>query len=143
MFSCYNIWKPYSCYNKYLVRSVDSSANSFSPKHFGTSPWINIVLEASTIILFILSPIPFYCGVLWANIYLLIPFSSQNFTNSLEVNSPPRSDLKHFKFFPVSFSTKAMNSLNLLNASDFSFRKFYHIILEKSSVKIMKCLSPK
>jgi hypothetical protein len=53
---------------------------------------------------------------------LFISTSLQKFTNSLEVYSPPLSDLSILIFVSERFSIKALNSLNLLNNSSFDFK---------------------
>jgi len=42
----------------------------------------------------------------------------------------------------VSFSTIALNLLNTWNTSNFFFKKYTHVFLEKSSMKEMKYLFP-
>jgi hypothetical protein len=73
--------------------------------------------------LFFLSGTPFCCGLYGTVNYLLIPFSVQNSANSVEVYSPPLSDRKTLIYFLVWFSTRALNSWNLLKTSLLVFRK--------------------
>jgi len=52
--------------------------------------------------------------------------------NSLEVDSPPRRDIKALISKPFSFSTRA---LKFLKASNFCLRNYTYIFLLKSSMK--------
>ena len=81
--------------------------------------------------LFLLSDILFYSRVPGVETFLFTPLSMQNLLNSLEMNSPPLSDLKHFNLLLVSFSTLAKYHLNFSNASDFSL-KYIAIINKKN-----------
>ena len=54
---------------------------------------------------------------------LLIPCSLQYSLNSLDVNSPPLSDLKILILFTERFSTRALNSLNFSKTSSLFFKK--------------------
>jgi len=89
---------------------------------------------------FFLSATPFCWGEYGAVRNLLIPCSSQYFMSSDEMNSPPQSDLTDLIGLSVSFSTISLNLLNIWNTSDFSFKKYTHVFLEKSFMKEMKYL---
>jgi len=91
---------------------------------------------------FFLSATPFYWGEYGVVKNLLIPCSSQYFMSSDEMNLPPRSDLTYLIGMSVSFSNIASNLLNTSNNSDFSFKNYTHVFLEKSSMKEMKYLFP-
>ena len=69
--------------------------------------------------------------------------SSQKLKNSSEVNSPPRSGLRHLIMRSNSFSTKALNALNFSKALSLCFRSPIQHILEKSSINNMKYSSPR
>ena len=89
----------------------------------------NMVLAISYTILFFLSMTPFCWGVLAAKNYIFIPFSSQNYMNYFDMNSPPLSNFKHWILESISFSTISLNILKFLNASNFFFRQYVAIIL--------------
>jgi len=57
------------------------------------------------------------------------------------MNLPPRY-LTDLIGTLVSFSTIALNVLNTWNTSDFSFKKYTYVFLEKSSMKEFKYLFP-
>jgi hypothetical protein len=67
---------------------------------------------------------------------LLILASLQKEMSSLEVYSPPLSDLITFIFSSVRFSTSALNYWNLPNTSSLVFNKYNHVFLEKSSINV-------
>ena len=71
-----------------------------------------------------------------------MPCSSQYFIKVVEVYSPPLSDRRALMCLSVAFSTIILNFLNTSKASDFSFRKYTQVFLEKSSMKDMKYLLP-
>ena len=89
----------------------------------------------SGMVLFFLSAIPFFFGDLGTVKGCQIPFASQNSTNSLEVNSPPRLDLMALIWYPLSFSTTTLNFLNASKTFDFYFKKCTQVFLEKASIK--------
>ena len=96
-----------------------------------------IILAASSIDLFLLSTISFFSRVVGAYSYLLMLFTSKKMLNSFKVNSPLMSNLKYFIFTLDSFSTLFLKKLHISNASHFSIRNATHIILMKSSTKLM------
>ena len=73
---------------------------------------------------------------------LLIPCSLQKLSNYLDMKSPPLSDLRHFIFKSISFSTSALKYLNLLKATNFYFMRIIHVALVNSSTNNMKYFSP-
>lgn len=83
---------------------------------------------------------PFCWGVWDVVSCLFIPFVLQNCSNSAEVNSPPLSVLKQPILSPFSFFTSALNFLKLSKAADLVARKYTHVILVKSSMKVVKYL---
>jgi len=89
----------------------------------------NMVLTISHTTMFFLSTTPFCWGVLVVENCLLIPRSSHKLLNVFYVNAPPLSDLKHFIFKWVSFSTISLNILKHSNASDFFLWKQSSVIL--------------
>jgi len=93
----------------------------------------------SRIVQFFISATPFCCGEYEAVKNIHMSCSSQYFMNSVHVNSPPLSDRTVLMCLSVSFSTI---TLNFLNTSDFSFKKYTHVFREKSSTKEIKYLLP-
>jgi len=65
----------------------------------------NIVMAISSTTPFFLWTTPFCYSVLIVKNYLFIPCSSKNHWNDLDVNSQLLSNIKHFNFKSISFST--------------------------------------
>ena len=126
----------YTLFRVYTIVLTISSQN-VSETSFSN----NGALAASAIDLFLLLSIPFFPYVLGEDSCLLIQFSSQNILNSLEVNYPALSNIKYFILTQNSFSTPFLNILNLSKDLNFSLTNATHIILVKSSTKIIKYLS--
>ena len=89
-----------------------------------------IAFTSSMIDLLFLSTTPFCCGLYGKVSSLLILSCLQKYLNSLELNSPPVSNLKILIFFHERFSTRALNSLNLSNTSSFFFKKYIQVSRE-------------
>ena len=85
-------------------------------------------------ILFIISATSFCWGVYGLVFSRAIPKFLQNSSNSFLQSSPPLSVLYTYIFFFVWFSTRALNSLNMLKTSDFFLKKYIHVFLENSSM---------
>lgn len=92
--------------------------------------------------LFILPTTPFFWGLLAMQNYLPMPFRSQKLKNSCDINSPPLLYLQHLNFRSNSIYTKALNILNLSNASYLYFSKPIKHILLNSSINNMNYCSP-
>ena len=69
--------------------------------------------------------------------------TSQKLKKSSEVNSLPRSDLRHLILWSDSFSTKILKALNFSKASSLCFRSPIQQILEKLSMNNIKYSSPR
>ena len=60
--------------------------------------------------------------------------------HNLGGNTPHHYDLKVLIFWPDAFSSKAFNSVNFSQTSDFFLIKKTHVYLEKSSIKVIRYL---
>jgi len=76
-------------FDKYTAQSIASAQNSL-----GILFVFNMLRVILRIVIFFLSTTPFCCGDVGTIKRRRIPFASQNSLNSLDVNSPPLSDLK-------------------------------------------------
>ena len=114
--------------------------HAFAKKYSGR-PWpCGIALATPTMLWFILSATPFYCGLWGAISSLQMPYFTHNFLKQFETYSPPLFLMRAFTFLLVYFSTSALNSTNLENVSSFfRMNKIQHF-LENSSIKIKKYL---
>ena len=83
----------------------------------------SIDLAISMTVQFFLSDTSFCCGVYAIMSCLSMPSSSQNLSNSRDLYSFPRSLLSTFICFPLCFSTRALNFLNIPKTYDFAFKK--------------------
>lgn len=68
---------------------------------------------------------------------LWIMLSSQYFKNLIDGNSPLRLDLITLITRPLYFSTRDLNFLKFSNTSDFSFKMYTHVFLDKLTIKRM------
>ena len=82
-----------------------------------------IILSLSINVLFILFATPFCWGVYGVVIQSIIPCYLKNYSNFLWKNSPPLLDINNFIFLSIQFSTRYLNSLNLLKTSNFFIKK--------------------
>ena len=102
-----------------------------SPQNdFGKPALMIMHLTLSSMVLFILSAKPFYCGVLLTVLYLVIPSSAQSLLNYSEKYSRLLSVLILLTFFLVCLSVRIFHYLNLTNASSLLFKMYTHTLLE-------------
>jgi hypothetical protein len=92
------------------VLNVDLCVTCLCPKKHGQVLVCIMALVAPMMDRYFCSATPFCCGLYGTVNSLLIPTSLQKPSNSLEVYSPPLSNLKTLIYFPVWFSTRALNS---------------------------------
>ena len=104
-------------------------------RRIGISWSCRISFDACIMVWFFHSATPFYRGLYGVLNSLLIPHSMQSSLNSSKVNSLPLSDRGVLIFLSLWFSTKDLDSLNLLNTSFFPFNKYIQVLCEKSYIK--------
>lgn len=85
--------------------------------------------------LFFIFASQFYCR-LYGIVNSLIPTPLQRYLNSLEVYSTPLFDLRTLIFFFVWFYKRFLNFWNRLKTSFLAFKKYIHVLLEKSSINV-------
>ena len=102
-------------------------------KYRGSFALFNIVLVASTKVLFFLSTTPFCCGVLGAEYCREIPFSVQNLFRIAFLNYVPLSNLIFLTGRFACNSILFMWSMIILGVSSFKLINNTQVYLKKSS----------